>query len=210
MALCAACPTSSFKSARTLPEGETRYITGIEFNGAGTKEQGAIELPQLMFGVRHGEQDGFELGFTLTALPLGEVARAYGIELNTATQLRETPEKKRNLALGSALGYHYISTSKAPALQMEYINFSLLWGNSFGARGHQWVLAPAMGGQLVTSKGAKPVLFAYTGFTLGAEWKLKKISLLTQISAYGTATGVDGSRGSALAHQAIGFSWGKK
>jgi hypothetical protein len=205
-----ACPASSFQSARTLPEGETRYLAGVEFNGAGTKGQGAIELPQLAFGVRHGEQEGFELGFTATALPLGNFARAYGIELNTKTQLRSTPEKKRDMALGSALGYHYISSSQAPALQVGYLNFSLSWGGSFGSRGHHWVLAPSLGGQLLVSRGVRPVLIGDTGITLGAEWRLSKVWLLTQLSAYGTLTGVDGSRGSVLTHQSLGISWGKK
>lgn len=209
LALLAGCPSTSFKSAKTLPEGETRYIAGVSFNGGNVRDRRALEAPELTFGVRHGETEDFDVGVTFTALPLGRAFTELGIEVSAQSQLQSAPEHRFDISLGSHAAYHLILSSSA-AIHVASLGVPLLLGDSFGERAHRWVFAPEVGLQTAFNSGASTVFFGYTGFTLGAEWKLKKRTLLTQISTYKTSAGIESSRGSIMTHQGIGFAWGPR
>ena len=167
----AACgSTSTYRTTRIAPAGETQWLFGAQASGAvfSSETPGAAPVHELAIAARRAVHERVEVQANATLLP---IRQAWTGSFELAGKLRIGARGRWSLAVGGAAGYR-LAESGGAVIEAAMVSTPLIAGIELGK--HQLVVSVIGGYQRWWSSGARPVGVPFVGDSVGFLWRVGK------------------------------------
>jgi hypothetical protein len=173
LVVLAACgSTSTYRTTRIAPKGQTEWLFGLQASGAAFQGEGdvrgAAPLPELSIAARRGVHERVEIQANGTLLP---IKQAWTGSLELAGKLHVGKRGRWSLATGAGAGYR-LAESGGAMIEGVLLSAPVIGGVELGR--HQLVFSVIGGYQRWWSSGARPVGVPFVGDSLGFLWRVGK------------------------------------
>ena len=201
LGLVACGSTSTYRTTRIAPAGETQWLFGAQASGAAFSSEtpGAAPVPELAIAARRSVHERVELQANSTVLP---IRQAWTVSLELAGKVRIGSRGRWSLAAGGGAGYR-VAESGGAVIEGVTVSAPLIAGIELGK--HQLVVSVIGGYQHWWSSGARPVGVPFIGDSVGFLWRVsKRWALLPEAGIAWTPTRNFMTEDSRLFH--VGFA----